>query len=431
MLNIMKGKGGAKMTKDVVWTFIIQMMIMLCSFVITKLLSNRLNMDEFGQYNLIKRSIQVLSFMMLAGVGITLPRYIPLYQNGTPRKSIYPLLKASLLFIGCVSLLVCLFCAVFRGEMQQLMIGEPDNDLLYTIILAYAFLLALAQFTYAYYRGISNFKWYNGAQLGLQSAIIMPLIFLPILTTKRVFGSWLVITALFVAFYWGRELWKKEIWRRPMPYQEGRSSLYEELKTIVRYSSGRLLADFFLFSLSAFPLIYISHHQGFQATAHFSVGMTFVTMVTTLFSFMGIILLPFVSECIAKKEIKKACNFINKLLLLYISAAILISVPFFGFTDFMTSLFFSEEYLVTKELSQILLLSILPQALYLLYRNPIDAISVIPYNTINLCICLTVMVIAFSYSQSITQLAWAYLTVSLLQGGLSWLTWTILKHKGV
>ena len=90
MLNIMKGKGGVKMTKDVVWTFIIQMMIMLCSFVITKLLSNRLDMDEFGQYNLIKRSIQVLSFMMLAGVGITLPRYIPLYQNGTPRKSIYP-----------------------------------------------------------------------------------------------------------------------------------------------------------------------------------------------------------------------------------------------------------------------------------------------------------------------------------------------------
>ena len=144
MLNIIKEKYGSKMTKDVVWTFIIQMMIMLCSFVITKLLSNRLDMDAFGQYNLIKRSIQVLSFMMLAGVGITLPRYIPLYQNGTPRKSIYPLLKASLLFIGCVSLLVCLFCVVFRGEMQQLMIGEPDNDLLYTIILAYAFLLALA-----------------------------------------------------------------------------------------------------------------------------------------------------------------------------------------------------------------------------------------------------------------------------------------------
>ena len=208
MLNIIKEKYGSKMTKDVVWTFIIQMIIMLCSFIITKLLSNRLNMDEFGQYNLIKRSIQVLSFMMLAGVGITLPRYIPLYQKGIPRKSIFPLMKASLIFILCVSLLVCLFCGLFRGEVQQLIIGDSDNNLLYTIILAYAFLLALTQFTYAYYRGISNFKWYNGAQLGLQLAIIIPLIFLPILTTKHVFASWLVITGAFVAFCWGRELWK-------------------------------------------------------------------------------------------------------------------------------------------------------------------------------------------------------------------------------
>ena len=39
MLNIIKEKYGSKMTKDVVWTFIIQMIIMLCSFIITKLLS--------------------------------------------------------------------------------------------------------------------------------------------------------------------------------------------------------------------------------------------------------------------------------------------------------------------------------------------------------------------------------------------------------
>jgi len=430
MLNIIKEKYGSKMTKDVVWTFTIQMIVMLCSFIITKLLSNRLSMDEFGQYNLIKRSTQVLSFIMLAGVGITLPRYIPLYQKGIPRKSIYPLMKASLIFIVSVSLLVCLFCSVFQGEMQQMMIGESGSNLLYSIILAYAFLLALTQFTYAYYRGISNFKWYNGAQLGLQLAIIIPLIFLPILTTKHVFASWLVITGVFVAFYWGRELWKKDFWRTPNSYKKWNPSLIDELKIIIRYSSGRLLADFFLFSLSAFPLIYISHRQGLQATAHFSVGMTFVTMVTTLFSFMGIILLPFVSECIAQKDMKKACNFINKLLILYISSSLLLAIPFFFFTDFMTSLFFSEEYLVTKNLTQVLLLSILPQALYLLYRNPIDAISVIPYNTVILCICLTVMVFTFYYSQSITDLAWAYLIVSLLQGGLSWFTWTILKHKG-
>ena len=78
----------SKMSKDVIWTFTIQMAIMLCAFAITKILSNRLSVDDFGQYNLIKRSVQVLSFVMLAGVGIALPRYIPLYQKGENRKTV-------------------------------------------------------------------------------------------------------------------------------------------------------------------------------------------------------------------------------------------------------------------------------------------------------------------------------------------------------
>ena len=56
----------SKMSKDIIWTFTVQMMIMVCAFVVTKLLSNRLSVEDFGQYNLIKRSVQVLSFMMLA-----------------------------------------------------------------------------------------------------------------------------------------------------------------------------------------------------------------------------------------------------------------------------------------------------------------------------------------------------------------------------
>ena len=56
MLNIIKEKYSSKMTKDVVWTFIIQMMIMLCSFVITKLLSNRLDMVWASRFHDIYRS---------------------------------------------------------------------------------------------------------------------------------------------------------------------------------------------------------------------------------------------------------------------------------------------------------------------------------------------------------------------------------------
>jgi O-antigen/teichoic acid export membrane protein len=152
-------------------------------------------------------------------------------------------------------------------------------------------------------------------------------------------------------------------------------------------------------------------------------------MVTPLFSFMGIILLPYVSECIAKKELRKADHFINRLLLLYVASSLAITAVLYLFTEFLTWLFFSPSYLITTDLSRIMILAILPQTLYLLYRNPIDAVSVIPYNTIILGLCLVVMIVTFSLASTLTQLAWAYTIVSALQGLLSWLTWLILSRK--
>ena len=420
------------MGQDVVWTFALQIGVMVCAFVITKLLASRLSIDDFGQYNVIKRSVQVLSFVMLAGTGIALPRYIPLYRNSTPPRRIAPLLVASLGYILGVSLVVLVVCLLFSTQMQDIVIGQNGNGCLLLIALGYAFTLAMAQFVFAYYRGTGNFKWYNGTQLAVQLAIVVPLVLLPVLTVKTVFVSWLVITALLVALCLvkeGRGRWGEV--SDGTPHFTRQSSLYDSLKTIVRYSSGRLVADFFLFSLSAFPLIYISQAMGLQATAYYAVGITFVTMVTPVFSFIGIILLPYVSACIAKGEMQRADKVITRLLLLYLGAALLITVVLYIFTDFMTALLFARNYVAAGDLTRIMILAILPQALYLLYRNPIDAVAVVPYNTVILGISLAAMVGSFVWASTLTQYAWAYLTVSLLQGLLSWLTWQIIQKRSI
>lgn len=426
MLRDIKEKMRSGMGKDVIWTFTLQITIMLCTFAVNKLLASRLSIDDFGQYNVIKRSVQVLSFVMLAGIGIALPRYIPLYRKGYQTKPITPLIAASFIYIIGVTITVIFVCCLFCEEMQLLILGSSGKIQLLIISLAYAFTLAIAQFIYAYYRGLGNFKWFNGAQLGIQLAIVLPLLFLPILTTTTVFVSWLMITAMLVIIYFVRE-----IWLHPFVSQNSftTSSLIIELKTIMKYSSGRLLADFFLFTFAAFPLIFISNTRGLQTTAFFSVGITFVTMVTPLFSFMGIILLPYVSECIAKKDMKSANHFVNRLAILYVFFSLLIMAVLFIFINFFTSFFFSGSYLITTDISRIMILSLLPQAIYRLYRNPIDAISVIPYNTIILGACLFLMIITFFLSTTLTQLALAYLCVSCLQGLLSWLTWQFIKSK--
>ena len=426
MLKFIKGNLGSGMRRDVVWTFAIQILIMLCSFAINKLLASRLSIDDFGQYNVIKRSVQVLSFVMLAGVGIALPRYIPLYRNGNPPRRIVPLLSASFIYILGISLVVFLVCMLFSTQMQDIVIGQSDNMALLLVALAYAFILAMAQYVFAYYRGIGHFQWFNGTQLAMQLLIIVPLVLLPVLTVSNVFESWLIITILLVAYLAGRELWR--FIRRGGTFTS-ETPLKTHLATIIKYSSGRLVADFFQFSLSAFPLIYISNAQGLQPTAYYSVGITFVTMVTPIFSFMGIILLPYVSEAIAKNELKSANRFISRLFMVYVGSSAFITLVFYLFIGFLTTLFFAESYLVTTDLSRIMILAILPQAAYMLYRNTIDAVSVVPYNAIILGICILAMVVSFMLSTTLTQFAWSYLGVSILQGFLSWITWRIIRKK--
>ena len=332
-----------------------------------------------------------------------------------------------LIYIIGVSVVVLTVCLAFSSQMQEIVIGQSENMSLLMVALAYAFMLALAQYAFAYYRGIGHFKWFNGSQLAIQLAIIVPLILLPVLTVSNVFVSWFIITTLLVAYYLGRELRQKRSQLSQFSFSPSR--LTPHLVTIVKYSSGRLVADFFQFSLAAFPLIYISNVMGLQDTAYFSIGITFVTMITPLFSFMGIILLPYVSKAIARHEMNSANRLIQCLLLIYVGSALFFIAVLYIFTGFLTTLLFSSSYVVTADLTRIMVLSILPQAAYMLYRNTIDAVSVIPYNAIILGICILAMVISFMLSNTLTQFAWAYLGVSLLQGLLSLITWQAIKKK--
>ncbi len=426
MLKDIKEKLHSGMGKDIILTFTIQILIMLCSFAINKLLANRLSIDEFGQYNVIKRSVQVLSFVMLAGVGIALPRYIPIYRNSNPPRKTAPLLTAALIYIIGITTVVLAICLLFSSQMRPIIIGESNNSNLMLIAMAYAFILAMAQYVFAYYRGSGKYLWYNGSQLFMQLAIIIPLVLLPILTISNVFGSWLVITILIVVYLMGRELWR-------YVHQGGsinlHTNLVPHLTTIIKYSSGRLIADFFQFSLAAFPLIYISNYYGLQTTAYFSVGITFVTIITPLFSFLGIILLPYISQAIARHEMAAANRLIMRLSILYTLAALVFIALLWLFTEFLTTLLFSSSYMPTIHLTRIMILAILPLAAYMLFRNTIDAISVVPYNAIILGICLLAMVVTFTQSVTPVHFAWAYVAVSGIQGLLSWITWMVLRKK--
>lgn len=415
----------SRLGRDILWTLTAQMLIMLCALLINKILSNKLSVEDFGQYNIIKRSASVLSFVMLGGVGIALPRYLPIYVNNGKFLNAKCFIISVFLFVGIISIAVCSIGFLCRDKLLPIIVGNNDFSL-YQVVYIYAFMVALSSILYAYYRGIGNFRLFNLSQILYQIVLLCPLFLISSFSVKYIFLIWICLYAVLIVILGYRELYLKKF---RIFCDVKIKLLVQELKTVFVYASPRLIGDFFLFSFSAFPLLYLSYFSDMKEVAYYSVGMTFVTMSTPIFSFLGVVLLPYVSTCFANNEIEKASILVNKLLLLYLFISVIIIVVLWFGMPFFIHLFFSDSYYVTTNLSRILVLAILPQSLYLLFRNPIDAISIVPYNTIILGISFTLLIFFFINLSTLIQYAYAYVLVSVVQGGISLGTWYFFKIK--
>lgn len=85
-MNFFNKIKNSKFSKDVILTLFSQIIIMCSALGINKILSEILGVEGYGQYSIIKKSSAVLSFMMLGGMGITLPRFLSSYlaENDIP-----------------------------------------------------------------------------------------------------------------------------------------------------------------------------------------------------------------------------------------------------------------------------------------------------------------------------------------------------------
>lgn len=429
IINTLKNRFllGSSFKKDVLWTFVTQIVIMLLAFGITKVASNKLSIDDFGQYNVIRRSVSVISFVMLAGMGITVPRYMAIYQGRGHYRKMIDLMVCSIIFVGIVSLLTIIICVCLSPLLVPVVAGASDNTV-YWLTIAFSLGSAISSLLIAYYRGINNFKKYSISQIALQFLLFLCLMFVPCVDVKRILLSWVIVSVLLtVCFFVFENGENNQILFRSFRVRQ----MPDMMKTIVSYSLPRMLGDFFLFSFSAFPVIYLSQRTSLSDVAYFSVGLTVVNMATPVFSFLGVILLPYVSGALSKGKFNEADHLIRRLTIWYIVLALLMTAFLGVFMTIIIQIFFSPDYLASKDIARIIVLSVVPQSMYLLYRNPVDAVATFPYNTLILVVSFVVLVLFFVLSKSLSDYSYSYAIASTVQGGLSVLAWCNLRKRYV
>lgn len=415
----MKIKSG--FMNDVIISSCGQLLVMVIMFGINKLLSMRLNPAEYAIYGIANKSAQVVSFFVLFCLGIAIPRYLPRYlKNGDVDKGM-AFIKAGVLCTVILAFFVIVVGTYWQSELSRLIFSEMGREMLFRGMLFFAAGLAVCSILYAFFRGIDDFFRFSLSQIVFQLLLFMlsVVLFSDLAAMMICWG----IILLFGGTVW---LWHscRNFFDSEMRWRVWGKTERACLREIVVFCLPRVPGELILFSFQTVPLIILNGKIGAEETAGYVVALMLNSMLTPFFGMVGMVLLPYVSKRTGSKDEQvEVKNRIGQLMELYCIISVMLTIGIFLFCDYLLLLVFDAKYLVYRDLVKYMSLSILPNAVYLLLRNPLDAVSVKPLNTINLFISFAVMVGMLFWADTWVTYAAAFVAGYLLLGLLSWISW--------
>jgi O-antigen/teichoic acid export membrane protein len=355
--------------------------LMLCGlFLVTRLSVRAFGPEGFGQFQVARRTLAVVAFPLMCGLGISLPRNIArnINQPGeVTRWFVSSLLLAAALITSLLGLGL-----LMRQQLGGWTFGDARSSLVWPLLVSAAgmFFSTLAS---AAMRGLSRFR--DAAILQVVNGALVPL-FAVLTASGRVDRAlsltgvlWTLIT-LAVLFRLGRT-WDYS--------RLNRSALASAIRELITFGAPRVPGDIALFGLFAFPAYASVHRNDILGAGFLSVGLSLVQAIATAFASAGFVLLPYWSRAAASAESRVIAR--KKTVKLLITS-IGVSTCCLGllqlFLPAVARLLLGP--LAPAGLHQIryVMLSAVPYVLYLVLRDYFDALTAFPLNTIALGIAI-------------------------------------------
>lgn len=404
--------------KDVLSTIIIQILIMILNVMVLKIASMRMSIEDFGLFNLAKRSASLAAYVLLFGLGISIPKFISGYRSIKDQEGENRIMLTGIIMVLFLSLLGLLMAFYSKGLLAAFLFGNRNLEAYVLPLMLNIIGITLSTFITAYYRGINNLWLFNLIQFVLQLTVLLIIIFFT-LDPVKIIGWWGVTWITFSVILLGYYLFKQKGIFDKTVY----SKVSAEMKKLIRFGAPRIFGEFALFGIFAVPLIILSSRDELSSVALISVPISFFQLISAIFGFAGYVLLPHVSAGIANGNFSLVHKDIKKLEVIYLIGSLAVVIIMIFSAPFLTRVFFSADYLPTVPYTRLMCIGLIPYTFYLLYRNPLDAVSHFPWNSINLVICLAIVSTGIRFSHSLQSYALFYVGSTVLLGLLSWGTW--------
>lgn len=409
--------------KDAIVTFSGQFVVLITNFIINKVVAIYVGVSQFGIFNIAKRSATVIGFIVLLELGISIPRYVAMYLHSDKKKAmsyfqtgIYMIIVTSIVGI-CIGFL-------FSEPVSRILFGTKSYQYLIMPMILFAVGTCINTFAFSAFRGAEYFYMYTIIQIFTQFVDMIAIFVFRNSGVKGILSAWgltnivlsIIVLVLFTKL--NGVLFFNKI-----------DSFFDRLKELLVYGVPRILGDIVQFSYYLLPLVFVNKMFGSNTAGYFSASTGILQSFLPFFSYIGIILLPTVSKALMNHDLKNVKKSVTSLMIIYFITSLLAVVVGFVFMKPIMIILYSSQYVNDLNIVKILLLTLIPRAQFLLLRNPIDAISVKPYNTINLIISMVIMIIIIMLSKSSLSIAWAFVISDGVLCILSFINWKQLIRK--
>lgn len=378
------GPGGLRRLAGSLSVTLVGQGILLCGlFLITRVSAAAFGAVGFGEYQVARRTLAVVAFPLMCGVGVSMPRYIA--RGIGDRRGV-----ATWLLSG--GILAAMLMGVFLGlgtwwsaEIGRWTFGSGGGQcLVLSLLLAVAgtFCHTLA---YAALRGLSSFR--SAAGLQVVDGALAPLAGI-LLAGGRVERALGIAGGLWIAigcFVFVRICWQ---WARPAP---SAMELRGATRALFIFGASRIPGEVALFGLFALPAYAAVHRNDIVGAGFLSVGLSLVQAIATVFASTGFVLLPYWSRAARSADTRLVAR--QRIGMLVIASGL---VAVLAVVQLQVSLR-PVLRLLLGPLAEAGLNNIryvtfgtVPYVIYLVLRDYFDAISVFPMNTVALTTAIVV-----------------------------------------
>lgn len=363
---------------DYAMTFGVEFLILVISIALFKLINIRFETIGFSEFTISKRLVGFLMPLLMIGLGVSLPKFLPLETSEKQLKIHY----TAIIIISSLFIICCLMVLIFPGFYSQLVFGSPFHKKLIFANLLFVYSLMAHACVYNFFRGKFNFK--ASSLIQLLNLGILPLVCC--FFTHNILNYFILLSVLTLLFL-------VIISIKYIPFIKLTLTDWKVcFIMLTQYGIQRMPGDVILGLFLALPTFIASNYFSIIEAGSIAFCLSLFNIIIAFMSPINIILLPKASKIVFDKDFVQLKEISGKLLTLSLAVGVASVIGILILAEYILLFFKVKDLVETAVFLKIIFTGVIGYSVFSIIRSIIDAFYAQARNTLNILIAFLAFV---------------------------------------